>query len=110
MEGHVVAEVRDIDNEALVKMVGGSVVETLVSHDVLGRLMLMSARQPGLAKVYESLLGFEGDEFYMREWPTLEGIRFGDLIERFPDAVPIGISTRHGQMVLNPDPDRFLCP
>jgi len=106
LKGHVVAEVRDIDNQPLVKMVGGTVLETLVSHDVLGRLMLMSARQPGLAKVYESLLGFEGDEFYMREWPTLEGVKFGDLIERFPSAVPIGICTRTGRMVLNPNPDR----
>ena len=34
--------------------------------------MLMSVRQPGLAKVYEALLGFEGGEFYMNEWEELE--------------------------------------
>ena len=96
MEGFVVAEVRDVDNEPLVKLVGGNIVETLVSHDVLGRLMLMSVRQPGLAKVYEALLGFEGDEFYMKELEELEGQQFGDLIERFPDAVPIGVQTSEG--------------
>merc|ERR1719188_2235014 len=91
MHGHVIAEVRDIDNEPLVKLVGGPKVETLVSHDVIGCLMLMSVRQPGLAKVYEALLGFDGDEFYMEEWPELVGCCFSELSLRFPDAIPIGV-------------------
>ena len=41
LSGHIVAEMRDIDNEPLVQLVGGTFVETIVSHDVLGRLMLM---------------------------------------------------------------------
>merc|ERR1719253_262182 len=101
--GHVIAECRDVDNEPLVKLVGGSVVETLVSHDVLGRLMLMSARQPGLAKVYEALLGFDGDEFYMAAWPELEGVKFGDLYRHFDDAVPIGIHQADGMVKLRPE-------
>ena len=64
LRGHVVAEVRDVDNEPLLKLVGGDAVEACVSHDVLGRLMLMSAREPGLASVYSEVLGFDGDEFY----------------------------------------------
>merc|ERR1719436_2112974 len=88
-QGHIVCEVRDIDNEPLVKLVGGPIVETLVSHDIIGRLMLMSGRQPGLAKVYEALLGFDGDEFYMQEWPELVSLKFEELFERFPDAIPI---------------------
>ena len=64
LRGHVVAEVRDVDNEPLLKLVGGDEVEACVSHDVLGRLMLMSAREPGLASVYSEVLGFDGDEFY----------------------------------------------
>ena len=31
LNGHVVAEVRDIDNEPLVKLVGGAIVDTLVT-------------------------------------------------------------------------------
>ena len=48
------------------RLIGGDDVETCVSHDVLGRLMLMSAREPGLASVYGEVLGFEGDEFYLQ--------------------------------------------
>ena len=32
-----------------------------------------SAKEPGLSKVYDSILGFEGDEFYMQAWPELTG-------------------------------------
>lgn len=110
MRGYVVAEVRDIDNEPLVKMVGGDSVETLVSHDMIGRLMLMSVRQPGLAKVYEALLGFEGDEFYMSEWKELEGKQWAELVGSFADAVPIGILGADGFVVLNPPAGRKLGP
>lgn len=106
VQGHIVAEVRDIDNEPLLRLLAGSSCETLVTHDVLGRLMLMSARQPGLARVYESLLGFEGHEFYMREWPELVGLRFGDLMDRFPDAIPIGLGFANGSTLLKPPNDR----
>ena len=56
----MVAEVCDMDNDALVRMVGGDLVETVVSHDIIGRLMIQCARQPGLASVWEQLLGFDG--------------------------------------------------
>ncbi|KAJ1456831.1 hypothetical protein M885DRAFT_155102 [Pelagophyceae sp. CCMP2097] len=96
LRGHVVAEMRDIDNEPLVKIVGGENIETVTSHDVLGRLMLMSAREPGLASVYACVLGFDGDEFYAKRWPLLNGVDFGELQPRFPAAVPIGIRNRFG--------------
>lgn len=51
-------ELSDLDNEVLVKLVGGDLVETVVAHDVIGRLMIQCARQPGLAQVnfYPQLL------------------------------------------------------
>ena len=60
MQGHIVVEVCDMANEPLVKMVGGDAVETVVSHDIIGRLMIQCARQPGLATVWEQLMGFDG--------------------------------------------------
>jgi hypothetical protein len=51
LKGHVVVEMSDLDNEQLVKLVGGDLVETVVAHDVIGRLMIQCARQPGLAQV-----------------------------------------------------------
>lgn len=51
LQGHIVVELSDLDNEVLVKLVGGDLVETVVAHDVIGRLMIQCARQPGLAQV-----------------------------------------------------------
>lgn len=58
LRGHIVVELSDLDNEVLVKLVGGDLVETVVAHDVIGRLMIQCARQPGLAQV-RSVLNYE---------------------------------------------------
>ena len=100
---HVVAECRDIDNAPLINMVGGTRSEIIVSHDIVGRLMLTSGRNPGLARVYTSVFRFAGDEFYAKHWPSLRGVRFGDLALRFADAVPVGIEDGDGCMELMPD-------
>lgn len=50
-KGHIVVELSDIDNETYVKKVGGDHVETVVAQDVISRLMIQCARQPGLAQV-----------------------------------------------------------
>ena len=43
--GHLVTEMRDLDNQGLVEIVGRGMVETLVGHDIIGRLMVKCARQ-----------------------------------------------------------------
>lgn len=58
LRGHVVVEMSDLDNEPLVKLVGGELIETVVAHDVIGRLMIQCALQPGLAQVRSCKLSF----------------------------------------------------
>ena len=60
------AEVCDLDNEPLVKMVGVEHVQTVVSHDIIGRLMIQCARQHGLASVWQNIMGFEGAVLVMQ--------------------------------------------
>ncbi|MQL76194.1 hypothetical protein Taro_008569, partial [Colocasia esculenta] len=105
LRGHIVVELSDLDNEVLVKLVGGDLVETVVAHDVIGRLMIQCARQPGLAQIWEDILGFENCEFYIKRWPQLDGMRFDDVLISFPDAIPCGIkvASRGGKIILNPD-------
>mmetsp|Transcript_27148 Transcript_27148/g.63449 ORF Transcript_27148/g.63449 Transcript_27148/m.63449 type:complete len:1139 (+) Transcript_27148:205-3621(+) len=91
MQGHIVAELNDVDNRQIVELIGEMDVETVVSHDICGRLMLMAARHPGLATVYDKVFGFQGNEFYLKNWPELEGRTFGEVMTMFPDAVPIGV-------------------
>jgi hypothetical protein len=102
LSGYVVAEICDVDNEPLAHMVGGACLETVVSHDLIGRLMLMSARQPGLSKVYNEVLGFSGDEFYMKSWPEAAGKKFSQLAPHFPMAIPLGVQCADGSILLNP--------
>ncbi|MCO5575791.1 hypothetical protein L7F22_029596 [Adiantum nelumboides] len=111
LKGHVVVEMRDLDNETLVKLVGGQMVETVVAHDVIGRLMIQCARQPGLAQIWEDILGFENAEFYIKRWPELDGLCFGDVLISFPDAVPCGVKVQAegGRIFINPDDDYVLC-
>lgn len=51
--------------------------------------------------MYETCLGFAGDEFYLQEWPELVGSRWQYLTFKFPDAVPVGVKT-NGRVLLNP--------
>jgi len=97
-----------VDSKPLLKVVGKERIETVVSHDIVGRLMILAVRQPGLASIYEEVLGFDGDEFYMQEWPTLCGVPFGDLAVRFPGAVVIGVKTADGAVVLKPASTRLV--
>ncbi|URE18032.1 60S ribosomal protein [Musa troglodytarum] len=110
LRGHIVVELSDLDNEVLVKLVGGDLVETVVAHDVIGRLMIQCARQPGLAQIWEDILGFENCEFYIKRWPQLDGMQFEDVLISFPDAIPCGIKMAScgGKIILNPDDSYIL--
>lgn len=110
LRGHVVVEMSDLDNEPLVKLVGGELIETVVAHDVIGRLMIQCALQPGLAQIWEDILGFENAEFYIKRWPQLDGMRFEDVFISFPDAIPCGIKVAadNGKIILNPDDNHVL--
>ncbi|OMO74034.1 CASTOR/POLLUX/SYM8 ion channel [Corchorus olitorius] len=110
LRGHVVVEMSDLDNEPLVKLVGGDLIETVVAHDVIGRLMIQCALQPGLAQIWEDILGFENDEFYIKRWPQLDGMLFEDVLISFPDAVPCGVKVAAdgGKIIINPDDNYVL--
>ncbi|CAH9111825.1 unnamed protein product [Cuscuta epithymum] len=110
LRGHVVVEMSDLDSEPLVKLVGGDLVETVVAHDVIGRLMIKCALQPGLAQIWEDILGFENAEFYIKRWPQLDGLCFRDALTAFSDAIPCGVkdAADGGKIIINPDDDYVL--
>ncbi|KAL3724291.1 hypothetical protein ACJRO7_029457 [Eucalyptus globulus] len=110
LRGHIVVELSDLNNEILVKSVGGDLVKIFVAHDVIGRLMIQCAWQPGLAQIWEDILGFENCEFYIKRWPQLDGMQFEDVLISFPDAIPCGIKVAScgGKIILNPDDSYVL--
>eukprot|EP00051_Salpingoeca_urceolata_P014006 m.177469 g.177469 ORF g.177469 m.177469 type:complete len:695 (+) comp17966_c0_seq2:173-2257(+) len=106
---HIVVELCDMDNEQLVQLVGKNRVETVVSHDVIGRLMIQCARQPMMGQILAEILSFDGCEIYMEEWPVLEGVTFSSVAFAFDDAIPIGVVSSDG-IHLNPSDDLVLAP
>ena len=59
---------------------GKDKVEAVVSHDIVGRLMIHCARQRGLGKVIEQLVGFEGNG---NAQPRVPAKRLKDQPRRF---------------------------
>ena len=116
-QGHAVVEVQDIDNLALVQIAGKGDVEALATRDMIGRLLLLASRSPLIAVVLDELIGFEGCEFYLKEWPALVGRTFGQLRYAFDAAVPVGVKRAAGaaggdggRVLLNPPDDMVLEP
>jgi hypothetical protein len=99
---NVVAQLRHTESEKLLSLVSRGSVASVATYDTVGRLMLIFARKPGLARVYNEILGFDGSEFYSKAWEECTGRPFKSLQALFPDAVPIGIVYGTGQVELNP--------
>ena len=108
VEATVVVELMDPANRELVDLVSDGQVAVVCAHDMLGRLMIQCARQPGLAQVYNAMLGFEGDEFYLAPWSELTGQSFAEARRRFSTAVVCGVRTTAGEVMLAPPEDLVL--
>jgi len=104
-ERHVVVELQDVDNKELINLVAPDFAEVIVNHDMIGRLMLQCARTPELAYVLDSMMGFEGSEFYFDTWPELYGKTFREITVRFDDAIPVGFRSADGDVRVNPEDD-----
>ncbi|MFO0636925.1 MAG: TrkA C-terminal domain-containing protein [Nannocystaceae bacterium] len=81
----------------------------MVAREFLGRLMIQSIRQPGLARVYGELLSFVGDEFCTRGAGHLVGRRFGEACLAFEAVIVCGLA-RAGEfgVLLSPPDDAPL--
>lgn len=55
----VVIEVMDTENAAIMTSVCPELVETVLAHDVVGRLMLQAARNPLVADVWQELVSLK---------------------------------------------------
>lgn len=96
LNGHIIVELRDVDNLDIARLaMAASKVKVIpiVCHDMIGRVMVQCSREPGLAKVFESLLRFDASEFYMQHWPTTVGCTFEQALFSFPDAIVVGVLT-----------------
>ena len=102
----IVAEIRDDTNTAAIKLVGN--VQVVQSVDLVTRVLVQAARQPGLSLVYDELLSFEGCEIYFHKDISLAGRTFADATLSMPIAAVIGIKPQGSDPVINPPADRII--
>ncbi|WP_117212104.1 CASTOR/POLLUX-related putative ion channel [Allorhizocola rhizosphaerae] len=106
---HVVASVRDSRNRAVANLAGGDAI-VLDGDDISARLIVQTARQSKLSVVYQDLFDFGGDEIYMMSEPSLVGKQFGQTLQAYRKACPIGILGHDGKTTLNPPMDTVIGP
>ncbi|MCH2149641.1 MAG: hypothetical protein MK095_09430, partial [Phycisphaerales bacterium] len=102
----VVAEVIEADNYDAIASLGN--IQIVQPAELVTRVLLQAARQPGLSIVYEELLSFDGCEIYFHSHPDLIGRTFGEIVMSFSKAAVIGIKTADGATKLNPPIDTIL--
>ena len=105
---HIVAQVQTAKTLDVIKMVGKDNVETLLTNDLISRIVVQTCRQSGLSIVYMDLLNFSGDEIYFKEEPALQGKTYGQALLAYNDSTVIGIQRATGDIQLNPPSDTPL--
>lgn len=107
---HIVAQVQNAKTLDVIKMVGQGTVETLLTDDLIARIVVQTCRQSGLSTVYMDLLNFSGAEIYFKEEPTLQGKPYGQALLSYSDSTVIGVQHTDGTIQLNPPSDKLLQP
>lgn len=98
----IAAEIREVQNAEVARVVGGAEVQLVLADDLLSRIVAQSMRQPGLSAVYTELLDFDGCEIYALEQPPLVGKTFGEAIFAYETSSLIGLCGSDGTVALHP--------
>jgi ion channel POLLUX/CASTOR len=106
---HVVAAVRDGRTKAVAQLAGGNAV-VIDADDISARLVVQTARQSGLSAVYQDLLDFGGNEFYVVSEPRLVGYAFGQVLLAYRACCLVGLVHADGTAVLNPPMQTVIAP
>ena len=107
---HIVAEVSDASNIALMEMVHEHQVELVKVGEFISRLVAQTSRQPGLSVVYSELLDFAENDLYFVAQPDRRTRTFGETVLLFENGVVIGVRNRAGKHRLNLPADHVIDP
>lgn len=105
-----VAVVRDAQYRLAAELAAGPDAVVLEIDDVTARLVAQCARQPGLSLVYQELLDFAGDEFYVVDAPDQAGRVFAEVLRACPTSSVVGVVRVDGTLHLNPPATSVLRP
>ncbi len=103
---HIVTQIRDPKNMDVVKMLGTKdVVQSILTTDMIARVVAQTSRQSGLSIVYTELMNFGGDEIYFKQEPNLSGKTYGEAVMAFETSTVMGIRKADGTTMMNPPID-----
>lgn len=98
----IVAEIHLPNKQKLARNLSDR-ISIIDEHSILARLMVQTSRTSGLAKVYDSLVGFAGSEFYFyRPAEGWKGINYSTALFHFATCSVLGIRTKNGEVKVNP--------
>lgn len=101
-DAYMTAVIRDRDVLHPAAIAGGEAAEVLNFQKTIGRLMVQSARHPGMSDILSELLSFKGNEIYVERVEGSEGLSLKEVNLRLPSSTAIGM-VRNGEPMLNPD-------
>jgi hypothetical protein len=105
----VTAEVMQSHNQELAVIASNGHARVVKTNEMISKIILQTARIPGLSLVYDELLRFEGNEIHFKKFPQLTGRRFGDILLDFPNACVVGVANSDGSAhTLNPPADHII--
>lgn len=106
---HIVTQIRDPKNMAVVSMVGKrDIVQAVMTGDLIARVTAQTSRQSGLSTVYTELLNFDGDEIYFTQEPGLVGKTYGEALLAYETSTVMGMKKGTQDASLNPPMDTIL--
>ncbi|MBI4785283.1 MAG: NAD-binding protein [Oscillatoriophycideae cyanobacterium NC_groundwater_1537_Pr4_S-0.65um_50_18] len=105
---HIVAQVQTSKTLDVIKLVGQNNIETLLTHDLVSRIVVQTCRQSGLSVVYMELLNFSGNEIYFKAEPALRGKTYGQALLSYNNSTVMGIQQADGTIQLNPPSETLL--
>jgi ion channel POLLUX/CASTOR len=106
---NIIAEMINTEKAELAKIVGKDEIEVVQIIDFISRVFAQTCRQNGLSVVYTELLDFGGVEIYFRKEPTLKGLKFADVLNKYDESVIIGFFDDKNKIAkINPPMDAIL--
>jgi len=88
----IVCAFRDEQYAAAARYVGNERnLRVLSLSSTLADIIAKTCYQPGLSLIISDLFGFEGSEFYMKQFPSLAGRHFDEITTFFGSSIPVGI-------------------
>lgn len=103
---HIVTQINDQKNMDVVKMLSGKDnVQSILTTDLIARVVAQTSRQSGLSIVYTELMNFGGDEIYFKQEPSLSGKTYGESLLAFETSTLMGVRKADGTIMMNPPMD-----